>query len=242
MRRLEVAVRRLVRREARQSLVNLLNKVRPEDVAVLLRGLTPAEQLKILHVMMEEFPDTVGDVLTELGPHQRLELLGRLTPEQIGGIVERAAIDDAVYLIESLPSELREEVLDLVDVKDLKELQSHLTYADDTAGRIMDTVYFSMPESATVSDAIAAIRQLQDVEMIFYLYVTDDAGHLRGVTSLRQLLVRRPERTLGEIMQPDLIKVSVDTDQEVVAQLAARYDLLAIPVTDDSNRLVGIVT
>lgn len=242
MRRLEVTVRRLVRREARQGLIKVLSKVRPEDVAVLLRGLTPAEQLRVFGILMKDFPDAVVDVLTEVSPNQRLELMGRLTPDQIGAIVERAPVDDAVFLIESLPSELRDRVLDLVDVKDLKEVRSQLTYEDDTAGRIMDTGYFAVSEETTVGEAIAALREQQEVEMIFYLYVIDDVGHLRGVTSLRQLLLRRPERTLGEIMQSDLIKVSTDTDQEVVAQLAARYDLLAIPVTDDSNRLVGIVT
>ncbi|MCB1036807.1 MAG: magnesium transporter, partial [Acidobacteria bacterium] len=135
-----------------------------------------------------------------------------------------------------------EQVMDLVDVRDLKEVQSHLTYEDDSAGRIMDTQLFSLPESTTVMEAISAIREQPDVEMIFYLYVVDDGGRLVGVTSLRQLLLSPGEQTLKEIMQSDLIKVTTETDQEVVAQLAARYDLLAIPVTDDLNRLVGTVT
>jgi magnesium transporter len=93
-----------------------------------------------------------------------------------------------------------------------------------------------------VREAIAEIQEAKEVEMIFYLYVVDDAGSLVGVTSLRQLLLTRPEKTLGELAQRDVIRVHTGTDQEEVAQLAARYDLLAIPVVDDAGRLAGIVT
>ncbi len=241
-RRFAAALRRLVRRGAGQRISNLLSKVRPEDVAVAMPGLTPTEQLKVFHILMKDYPDASADVLTELEPNLRVSILERLTPDQVGGIVEMAAVDDAVFLIESLPSELKEQVLNLVDLRDLTEVQSRLTYEDDSAGRIMDSEFFSLSEQTTVAEAIAAIREHPDVEMIFYLYVVDDAGRLVGVTSLRQLLVSRGDLALGEIMQPDLIQVSTETDQEVVAQLAARYDLLAIPVTDEQHHLLGIVT
>lgn len=240
--RFAATLRRLVRRGANVRISNLLKKVRPGDVAVALGGLTPAEQIRVFKLLLKDYPEASVDVLTELDPNARLSILERLTPEQIGGLVESAAVDDAVFLIESLPSDLKELVLDLVDVRDLQEVQSHLTYEDDSAGRIMDTQLFSLAETTTVAEAISAIREQPDVEMIFYLYVVDDGGRLVGVTSLRQILVSPGALTLKEIMQADLIKVNTETDQEVVAQLAARYDLLAIPVTDDLNRLVGTVT
>ncbi len=121
-------------------------------------------------------------------------------------------------------------------------MQTHLAYREGSAGRIMDPEFFAQAEGETVQAAIAAIQQKRDLEMIFYLYVVDRDAHLVGVTSLRQLLLSRPAQTLGEIMQKSLIKVHVDTDQEEVAAQAARYDLLAVPVVDDQNRLVGIVT
>jgi len=240
--RFEATLRRLVRRGAQQRIKNLLRKVRPEDVAVALPGLTPSEQMRVWGVLLEDFPDAAADVLTEVDPPLRLSLLERMTPEQVGTIVESAPVDDAVYLIESLPADLKEQILDLVDVREMREVQSHLTYEDDSAGRIMDPEFFSLPESHTVAEAIAQIREHPDVEMIFYLYIVDDAGHLTGVTSLRQVLLAKGDRTLGEIMQADVIRVSTETDQEIVAQTAARYDLLAIPVTDETNKLVGIVT
>lgn len=235
-------LRRFVRRGARSSLAKLLAKVRPEDVAELMRGLTPAERLTVFRVAYHEYPDSTGQVLTELEPGPRQEILERLSPEEIAAVLKLLAVDDAVFIVESLPEGLRARVLEVVDLKGVTEVQSHLTYADDSAGRVMTTEFFALPESTTVREAIAKIQEAGEVEMVFYLYVVDAAGSLVGVTSLRQLLLSRPDKTLGEIAQRDVIRVDTGTDQEEVARLAARYDLLAIPVIDDGGKLAGIVT
>ena len=138
-------------------------------------------------------------------------------------------MDDAVALVGELPSEL-------------EDVRAQLVYQDDTAGRIMDPEYLSIHSEATVGEAIAHIQASRDADNVFYLYVVDASGHLMGVTSLRQLLLEPPERRIAEVMARSIIKVHTDTDQEEVARLASRYDLLAIPVTDSSNRLKGIVT
>jgi magnesium transporter len=184
-----------------------------------------------------------------MAPAQRLGLLERLQPERTAALLERIPIDDAVFVLEALPSELHDRVLEIANVshvasrgRGLAAVERHLDYREGSAGRIMDSELFALPESETVRAAIEAIQQKRDLEMIFYLYVVDRDGHLVGVTSLRQLLLSRPDQTLAEIMQRSVIKVRVDTDQEEVAAQAARYDLLAVPVVDDQNRLVGIVT
>ncbi|MEM9407500.1 MAG: magnesium transporter, partial [Acidobacteriota bacterium] len=151
-------------------------------------------------------------------------------------------MDDTVALVDVLPEELREQVVGLMEVSEGDELQTQLTYADDSAGRIMNTEFFALSEETTVGQAISRLRELGEVEMVFYLYVVDDEGDLSGVTSLRQLLLTDPGERLGDIMNRSVIRVHTETDQEEVAQLASRYDLLAIPVTDEINRLVGIVT
>lgn len=235
-------LRRFVRRGARSSITKLLAKVRPEDVAQLLRSLTPAERMAVFHILTRDYPDEVGDVLTELEPHQRNELLERAGAAEVASILERVPSDDAVFLVESLPEELQEEVLSLVDLRGSADVQAQLIYEDDTAGRVMNTDFFSLPEATLVREAIAAIQENRDVELIFYLYVVDAEERLSGVTSLRQLLLAPPGETLGGMAQRDVITAHTDTDQEEVAQLAARYDLLAIPVVDDAERLVGIVT
>jgi magnesium transporter len=235
-------LRKYVQRGADANVARLLGRVRPEDVAELIGALTPAERLAIYRRLTADYPDAAGEVLTQMQPAQRLELLEQLPPEEIAATLERIPVDDAVFVLESLPAEHQERLLELVDLSDLSDVQTQLAYPESSAGRLMDTEYFALPETVTVRDAIAAIQEKRDVEMIFYLYVVDRDAHLVGVTSLRQLLLSKPEQTLGEVMQREVIKARVDADQEEVARLAARYDLLAIPVVDDQNRLAGIVT
>ena len=241
--RLAETLRKLVRRGARPNIKKLLGKMRPGDVAIVARAMAPPDRFAIFRVLIDEYPDQAGDVLTDLETSQRVELLEKLELEEIAGILRRLAVDDAVFLVESLPSNLRERVEELVDLRrDLGDVQVHLTYEDDTAGRLMDSAYFALPQTTSVGEAIAAIQSQQQIEMIFYLYVVDDEGRLVGVTSLRQLILSPPSKLLSEIMQRDLIQVHTSTDQSEVAQLAARYDLLAIPVVDVGGRLVGIIT
>lgn len=235
-------VRKLVRRGATVNLTRVLAKVRPEEVPALMEGLTESEQLTLFEVLLEAFPESGGEVLAAMEVPERRHLLEILSVEQIGGILEHVPVDDAVVLVDSLPAETREQVLELVDVRDIPDVQDHLAYDDDTAGRIMTPEFFSLPQSTTVQSAIAAIQGAEDAEMIFYLFVVDDEGRLVGVTSLRQLLVTAPDTQLSAIMARSVIKVGTDTDQERVAELAARYDLLAIPVTEADDELVGIVT
>ena len=235
-------LRKFQERGAEVNISRLLARVRPEDVAMLLADLGSTERRQVFDILSADFADAAGDVLTEMAPAQRLELLENLPPERTAKLLERLPVDDAVFVLESLPADLHDRLLELVDLSGRSEMQTHLAYREGSAGRIMDPEFFALAEGETVQAAIAAIQQKRDLEMIFYLYVVDRDDHLVGVTSLRQLLLSRPSQTLGEIMQKSVIKVHVDTDQEEVAAQAARYDLLAVPVVDDQNRLVGIVT
>ncbi len=235
-------LRRFVRRGARSKISNLLSKTRPEDVALQFRRLTPAEQSRVFQILVEDYPESAGAVLAELEPPAVQGIMEGLGPQEIARVLRRMSVDDAVSLVETLPEELRQTVLEIVDLRDLSEVQAQLTYDSDTAGRLMDPSFLAVPESTSVGEAIARIRAMAELDNVFYLYVTDGEDRLVGVTSLRQLLLSAPERSLGEIMTRSVIKVRTDTDQEEVAQLAARYNLLAIPVTDGGDRLVGIVT
>ena len=241
---LATTVRRLQRRGARTKLARLLGRVRPEDVAVMLRSFTPDEQFSIFKILIAEYPKATIDVLTELEPHDRHAILEEMQPQQMAKLLELAAVDDAIFLLDSLPTQLKKEVLEIVDLEDrFAEVQLQLTYDDESAGRIMDTEFMALEDETSAADAIRWIREkAHDVDMISYLYVLDRGGHLLGVVSLRQLLLADPTRTLGDFMNASVIKAHTWTDQEEVAQLAARYDLLAIPVVDDDNKLAGIVT
>ncbi|MCP3963456.1 MAG: magnesium transporter [bacterium] len=242
--RLGITVRRLLRRGARRKISKLLEEVRAEDVAVMLRAFTPGEQSGLFKILTDDFPQAASDVLIELEPETRRAILEQMSATQVAKMLELAAVDDAVSLLEELPSELQEQVLEIVDLEErFSEVQARLTYEDDTAGRIMDSEFVALEEETTASEAVAQVRKIaRDVDMISYLYVVDANQRLIGVSTLRQLLLAEPDQTLGEIMNASMIKAHTSTDQEEVAQLAARYDLLAIPVVDGDGRLVGIVT
>jgi magnesium transporter len=233
--------RRFVRRGARASISKLLAKTRPEDVAYQLYGLTPSEQATVFRILMTDYPESSSEVLVELDLSQRQGVLDELSPEEISTLLQRMPVDDAVDVVESLSQELKDKVLEAIDLQDLEEVQEHLTYEDDSAGRIMDTEFLALRETTTVGEAISIIQE-QKVENVHYLYIVDGEGRLVGVTSLRQLLLNHPSVPLSRIMSRSIIKADIDTDQEEVARLASRYDLLAIPVVDDENRLAGIVT
>ena len=126
--------------------------------------------------------------------------------------------------------------------KESGEVQHLLEYADQTAGRIMNPNVFALFEDLTAGEAIEALQRSREVEMVFYLYVVDARRHLVGVISLRRLLLVSPETPLNRIMTADLITARVEMDQEEVAKLVASYNLLAIPVIEDDNKLVGIIT
>jgi magnesium transporter len=126
--------------------------------------------------------------------------------------------------------------------KESDEVENLLEYAEKTAGRIMNPNVFALSEDMTVGEAITELQSSRDVEVVFYLYVVDGRRHLVGVVSLRRLLLVSPETPLKRIMTTDLISARVDTDQEEVARQVASYNLLAIPVVDEENKLVGVIT
>ena len=187
-------MRRLARRGARRNLSRVLSKVRPGDVAAALRKLVPTEQLFVVRLALEDYPDSAGEVLLELEPGERRPLLEELAPAEIAGLLSPLAVDDSVEIVDGLEEELREAVLALLDRPERDELQTQFAYEEDTAGRIMNTEFFSLPEDTSVGDAIAKIREHGEVEMIFYLYVVDPEGRLVGVLSLRELLLSVPSR------------------------------------------------
>jgi magnesium transporter len=158
-------------------------------------------------------------------------------------LVQDLPSDDAAAIIDYLPEDLSGAVLEQMEKRpaggDVGEL---LDYPEQTAGRIMNTRVFALSEDMTAGEAITSVQGSRDVEVVFYLYVIDARRHLVGVVSLRRLLLVSPPTPLKRIMTTDLISVRVDTDQEEVARLVASYNLLAIPVVDEENKLVGVIT
>jgi magnesium transporter len=153
------------------------------------------------------------------------------------------AADDRADLFAELPPELRTTVLDKIDPEESRDIRQLLAYPDDTAGGLLTTDFVALPASMTVKDAIEQVRRTaEEAETIYQAYAVDSHGTLLGVVSLRELVVARATRTVEDLMNPNIITVDVETHQEEVARLAAKYDLMALPVVDRSHRLVGIIT
>ena len=193
-------------------------------------------------MLVERQPKLAMESASELGPERGAALLTGRSAEEIAKLVQEIASDDAAALVDHLPEELSNEVLELMRRRESGQVESLLDYAERTAGRIMNPNVFALSEDLTVVEAVSALQSAINVEMVFYLYVVDARRHLVGVTSLRRLLLVSPETPLKRIMTADVFSVRVDTDQEEAARLVASYNLLAIPVVDEENKLAGVIT
>ena len=237
------SVRRLQRMGATANLVNLLQKQHPADLAQLFTELHDKDRHSAFTLLAERHPKLAMEGLSELGPEAGAQLLADRSAEEIVKLTQELPSDDAAAIIDYLPEDLSAAVLELIqkrpaggDVGDLLE------YAEQTAGRIMNPKVFALSEDMTAGEAITTLQTSRDVEVVFYLYVIDARRHLVGVVSLRRLLLVAPSTPLKRIMTTDLISVRVDTDQEEVARQVASYNILAIPVVDEENKLVGVIT
>ena len=236
------SVKRLLRIGATANLLNLLQKQHPADLAQIFASLLDAERQAVFSVLVERSPRLAMEAVSEMGPEAGAKLLTGRSAEEIAKLLQEIPSDDGAALINYLPDELQAEVLELMRRKESGQVESLLEYGEQTAGRIMNPQVFALSEDLTVGEAITALQGARDVEMVFYLYVVDARRHLVGVTSLRRLLLVSPETPLKRIMTPDVTSVRVDTDQEEVARQVASYNLLAVPVVDEENKLVGVVT
>ena len=222
------------------TLANLIAQMRAADLADLIMYLDPSERLYIIQ-MME--PEGAGEVLIELEQPVQVRILKDLDNQSLSQIVEELDSDDAADLVGDLPAERAREVIEAVDDQVSEELGKLLPYADDTAGGIMALEFLSVKADVTVQDAIESIREKgKEIENLYSIWVTDDYNRLVGVISLKDLVLGKPETQISKIMNPEVISVNAKTDQEEVARLVMRYDLVNIPVVDDYNRLVGRIT
>ncbi len=236
------SVKRLQRIGASANLLNLLQKQRPADLAEVLNQLSDKDRHGAFDLLLDHNSRLAMEALMEYGPEPGARLLADQPPERIALWLLDLPSDDAAALIDELPEDLSAAVLERMRPHESGEVENLLEYREQTAGRIMNPTVFALSEDLTAGEAIQALQGSREVEMVFYLYVVDERRHLVGVVSLRRLLLVAPETPLQRIMTTDLISARVETDQEEVAQHVANYNLLAIPVVDEENKLVGIIT
>jgi magnesium transporter len=233
-------IRRFVRLGARDEVSHLLDRMFPADVVQVLKGLIPSERRTFLEVLIGH--RRAAQVFASLPRPLLLEILPQVSDERLAALVARQPPDEAADLLALLPEERVETVLKLLDEKTSALLDRLMTYGRETAGGMMTTRFLALERHTRVSEAVDRIRADPEAEMVFYLYVVDEHGRLEGVVSLRQLVLARPDQELHAIMNPKVLRVRTDQARAEVADLIARHNLLALPVVDASNVLVGIVT
>ncbi len=234
------ATQRLLRRGALSHIKRIIAKTHPADLAHLIARFNEDQQIQLFG-LVSELEDRAL-VLAELADDAAAGIIQRIPRCEAVDILLEMDNDDVADLLGTLPEEISEELLDLMTGEDSFEVEGLLRYGEDTAGGIMTPEFVGLLESATVGEAIELVRQKRDVEMAFYVYVVNDHDQLVGVMSLRQLVISDNDVELKDIMEPGVVSVQTDTDQEEVARLVARYNLLAIPVVDNRNILLGLVT
>jgi magnesium transporter len=206
----------------------------------VLSSLDAENEVEIL-VSLEEA--AAARVLLEMEEPHQVEVAARLRTGELHELLSRMPVDEAVDLLGDIPDTQRARLLKLFGREEAGELRELLEYPDDTAGGLMTTDYFSVSPEATVAETIEQLRQVSpEVETIYYVYVVSQEGLLEGVLSLRELIVSQPDKRVGDLLAGDAITVSPRQDQEEVAEVISKYDLLAVPVVDDRKRMLGIVT
>ncbi|UCB47700.1 MAG: magnesium transporter [Deltaproteobacteria bacterium] len=229
-----------IRDRNQQFLKKLIDEMRPADLADLIEHLDQEERLHIFDFLE---PKGAGDVLVEMEAPVQETILGGLDNQAISEIVQELDSDDAADLVGDLPAERAKQVIEALEDDVTEDLEKLLPHPEDTAGGIMALEFVAAKANATVEEAIEIIREKrEEVENVYYLFVVDDFDRLVGVVSLKDLVLELPEQKLRDIMNPEVISVNVNTDQEEVYHLVKKYDVVTIPVVDDKNRLIGRIT
>jgi magnesium transporter len=220
----------------------LIDRLHASDVAQILPELDPGELRTIFDVLFSAH--RAARTLRELPGEVLPLILDVLDDDRVSQVLARLPPDDAVAFLHALPEERHATVTASLTPSRRKELERLLAYPEATAGSVMTTRFLALRESSTAEEAIEAIRRHteEEVEQVFYLYVVDDEGRLRGVVPIRKLVTCPPRTPIGNVMIVDPVAVQAMADQEDVAAVVAKHNLLAVPVIDAKRKLLGVIT
>lgn len=218
----------------------MVSDLHPADIADIVSKVSHEERVSFFEGLD---PNVAAEALHELEPDVQKTIIQSLNQDFASDIVERMPPDEAADLLSELPSEKAKELLESIEKVEAQDIQELLAHEEDTAGGLMTNEFIAYPPELGVGNAIERLKiDAHSVEAVYYIYIIDEKNKLIGVTSLRDMLLSSPGASLSEIMETKLKTVTPETDQYVVAELISKYNLLAIPVIDDSGVLLGIVT
>ncbi len=219
---------------------NILADMHVADISELVESLDPDNRYKVFNHISQ---DAASDVLAELEDVAKEDILDEMDAEEIAELVSEMDSDDAVDSVSVLDSHIANEVLDRVDEEAVGDIKELLQYPEDTAGGIMAKEFVAIQANWTVGQAIEQLRiESERVEDIYLCYVVNQPGELLGTVSLKELILAQPSVLIENIVDSETFAVTAETDQEEVAQLFEKYDLISSPVIDEQKRLIGRIT
>ncbi len=225
--------------KVKEFLLRVKEGYHPSDLAELIEDLTDQQKKELFDLLSDE---DAALILQEMEEIDQVTLFRLLTKTRASAVLKEMASDEAADLLGELPPDEAREILDLIE-ENAEEIEGLLRFPEESAGGIMTTEFIALPENIPAEEAITRLREIApEAEIIYYVYVVDEETRLSGVLSLRDLISASDGTLLQEIMNPNVISVNAMMDQEEVARVVSRYDLLAVPVVDEQNRLLGIIT
>ena len=238
---LDQTVLALVEQKKYATLRDILVTMIPADIAALFEEMDDERALPLLFRLLPK--DMAAETFVEMEPELQELLIRGFSDSELKEVVDELYVDDAVDLVEEMPANVVRRILKQADPETRKLINNILQYPDDCAGSLMTTEFVDLLPTMTVADAVKRIKRTgTDKETINICYVIDDGRHLLGTVSIRTLILSEDDEPVAEIMQENVISVGTLTDQEDATALFSKYDLTVLPVVDNENRLVGIIT
>ncbi len=230
----------LIESKKYSKLRELLSEMNPADLAVVFEEIPEREQPVIFRILPKEL---AAEVFVEMDSDMQQYLIEAFSDKELREVMDELFMDDTVDIIDEMPATVAKRILRQTDATTRKMINQLLAYPDDSAGSIMTTEYIDLKKDMTVEDAFDRIRKIGvDTETIYTCYVTDRSRHLLGIVSVKDLLLNAKDCVIKDIMDDNIIFANTLVDKEEVAGMFEKYDMLALPIVDMENRLVGIVT
>ncbi|MEE1329843.1 MAG: magnesium transporter [Acutalibacteraceae bacterium] len=230
----------LIEEKKYARLRELLSEMNPADIAQILTDVPERELPVIFRILPKEL---AAEVFVEMDTEMQQLLIEAFSDTELREVMDELFMDDTVDIIDEMPATVAKRILKQTDPRTRKMINQLLAYPDDSAGSIMTTEYIDLKKDMTVEQAFDKIRRIGlDTETIYTCYVTDSSRHLLGIVSVKDLLLNEKSCIIGDIMDENIIYANTLDDKEEVAGQFEKYDLMALPVVDKENRLVGIVT
>ena len=233
-------VLRLFMRGSHENIKRMITKLRPAESAELLAHIRRSDQLRFLQLLFEV--RMAAPTIRELPDELAKDLINEFKDSMISEIVRRLSPDDAVDLLGYLPEDRQEQILGQLTEKERWTLERLRLYDEDTAGGRMTTEYIAFPQDMTSAEALDQLREKHGKSDLLYIYVVDEVNHLTGLLPWRNLVFASGEERIKDLMVYDPVSIQPDTPQEDVAKLVSDFDLLAVPVVDEENKILGVVT